>query len=868
MAALMMFPPSLSAAARLNGENRRAVAGRLDRSSIDLDGRLDDDAWRDASFTGGFIQKDPAEGEPSTEETQVAFLYDDHALYVGAKLLRKNVDNIVASVSRRDKAGNSERIIITLDTYHDRRTSYSFAVTATGVRIDYYHSEDDEGERDYSYDPVWEARADVNETGWTAEMRIPFSQLRFREEEELVWGLNMNRWMPAENEDTYWIHIPKNETGWASRFGTLEGIRGVRPSRRIELQPYFAGEATFMGGVDSDDPFRDGSDFQSRSGGDLKMGVGPNMTVDVTVNPDFGQVEADPATVNLSAFEVFFDEKRPFFIEGSQLLEGNGPNYFYSRRIGGPPHGGIAGDAARFSKIPNNSSIIAASKLTGRLASGLSIGVLGAATAREYAEIDSGGEAIARLKVEPRTGYGVLRAQREIGGEQSTVGVSLTGVRRDFQGTSELMAILNRQAYAGGGDWNLRFRDGTYELNGHVGFSYIEGDSSAIVGAQRSSRRYYQRPDADYVEVDSSSTSLTGYVASTQFEKVGGNWFYSVATTVESPGFEINDAGRLGDSDEIVSWGNLQYRQTLPAGWYRNYRVGLFGTNMWNYGGTRTFTGVELNSEMSWKNFWSSWAGIWTGWRADSDNLTRGGPLMKEVKVWNAWLGTRNNWAANTKWEVGGEYSRDEFDAERFGVETEFSFKVGERWWFSVEPEYRRETHPRQYITTLGGGRAETYGNRYIFSWIDRSTISAEIRLDYSLSPDLSLELYTEPFASSGRFYDYGELQAPGSPYLITYGEEGGTELSIGEDGDRVVTDGDDEFDLENRDFNFLSFRSNAVLRWEWRRGSTLFLVWQQNREASDSHGARVGGGDLFDSFSAEGENFVAVKMTYWLPYD
>lgn len=847
-----------------------ANAARIEPHAVELDGRLDDPVWIDAPFVKGFTQRDPAEGDPSQERTEISFLYDDEFLYVGARLYKRNPDDIRATVSRRDRSGNSERIIVTLDTYNNRRTSYSFCVTASGVRVDYYHPRDSEGNREYSYDPVWEASTEQSEHGWTAEMKIPFSQLRFQDVDEQVWGLNINRWTPSINEDSYWIYIPKEETGWSSRFGTLQGLSGIRPSRRIELQPYFASDATFTSDFEEGDPFEDGRAFEGRAGADLKVGLGPNLTLEAAFNPDFGQVEADPAEVNLSAFETFFDEKRPFFIEGSQLLRGNGSNFFYSRRIGARPQGDADGD---FVSRPNNATILGSAKMTGRLSNGLSIGALSAVTSREYADVHTEStNTRSKIKVAPLTTYNVGRLEQEFGENQSTAGLTMTAIARDFGDTQELREILNDQAYAGGGDWRIRFNGGQYLLGGNLGFSHISGDSTAVLLAQRSSRRYFQRPDADHVDVDSSRTDMSGYASSLWFERnAGDHWLWGLGGSAESPGFEINDVGRLSQGDDIDAWANARYRETKPGSIFRNYSVAAFGNAAWNYGPQRQGLNGSLEWNVGWKNFWASWGGIWYSPRYKADNWTRGGPLMETLDVYNVWFGTQNNWAKDTNWNMNTNYTRDELGTYNYNISGQVSVKPGTRWEISLAPRYSRSSDGRQYITTEerdpGSLRPDdTFGHRYIFSWINRTTLATTFRLNYSLTPDLSLEVYAEPFVASGHFYDYGELEAPGAGTLIRYGEEGGTDLEILEDGTRVVIDGDEEFELENDDFNFLSFRSNFVLRWEWRRGSTFFFVWQQNRSDFFEQGSRVGGQDLADTFSAEGENFLAAKVTYWIP--
>jgi len=314
---------------------KQVRAVRLQNTSIRLDGHLDDAAWTSASWITDFTQKIPHEGAPPTDSMRIAILYDGDAVYVGARMYSKDPTKIQAPLSRRDNTSQAEHLWVSFDTYHDRRTAYSFGVTASGVRMDWYHATDNEHDGDAGFDPVWEAKAVIDSLGWTAEMRIPFSQLRFTDLPVQVWGFNADHWNPATSEDVFWIPVPSNRTGWSSYMGELVGIEGIKPTRRLELRPYAAGNSTITGGRDLRNPFDDGRNLGARVGADLKMGLGPNITLDGTINPDFGQVEADPAVVNLSAFEVFFDEKRPFFTEGSRLLQGNGPSYFYSRRIGG-----------------------------------------------------------------------------------------------------------------------------------------------------------------------------------------------------------------------------------------------------------------------------------------------------------------------------------------------------------------------------------------------------------------------------------------------------------------------------------------------------------------------------------------------------
>lgn len=858
---------ALSTAQITEDSSKQIVATRINPHPPKIDGNLNDEIWQKAKFATGFTQKEPVEGDLARDKTEVAFVYDDEAIYVGARMHSTEPDKTIATVSRRDNDGTSEKIIVSLDTYHNGRTAYSFAVTAAGVRVDYYHSSDDEYNRDYDWNPVWEAKTVREADGWTAEMRIPFTQLRFANQDIQVWGINMNRWVPSINEDSYWVLVPKDENGWSSRMGELIGIEGIDASRRIEVLPYAAADGLFNERmIEEGDPFNDGSDFQYRFGADVKMGVGPNLTLSGTINPDFGQVEADPAVVNLSAFETFFDERRPFFTEGSELFSGGGAGYFYSRRIGAAPHLEPVFD---FFSTPKSTSILGAAKLTGRLNSGLNVGVLAAYTQHEEADVyDAASDTFDRVSVEPATGYGVLRLQQEFGPNGSTGGMILSAVERDLQPGSGLDQLLRKRAITGGTDWNLRWEDGKYELGTNVGFSYVEGSEPAMLRTQESSARYYQRPDADYVSIDSTQTSLSGWKSELWFEKNSGeHWLGGFGGSVESPGFELNDGGQLGTADDIDSWAWLRYRENDAGRLFQNWRVyGGLGSG-WNFGRVQQYSYLDLESVFTFKNFTGTFLGFEYYPSAESDNMTRGGPLMGTGSSWNVWAELWSNSKNKTTWNLYTGYSEGETDSWSYWAGGGVTFRPGARWQFSVNPEWNNRTDSRQYIDTQGGGSAATYGSRYIFSFIDRSQLSVQMRLNYAFTPDMTLEWYAEPFAASGRYHDFGELPAAGSEDLRFYGTDGTTISAIDPGKEYEVTDGANTFTIERQDFNVLSYRTNLVLRWEWRPGSTLFLVWQQNRSEFLSTGNQVGPHSLTDAMNAPGDNFLAIKISYWIPF-
>jgi hypothetical protein len=875
--ALLLF--SVSSAARAQTSPRPdtartqkvATALRI-TGGVKLDGKLDDPQWKDAPPISDFIQKDPIEGAAPSDSLEVRFLYDDDALYVGTRVVSKDPRRIQAPVSRRDNISQAEHIWVSFDSYRDRRTAYSFGITASGVRGDWYHPSDNEKDVDLSFDPVWEAAAAMNPTGWTAEMRIPFSQLRFNAAQIQNWGLNIDHWVPSKNEDVFWIPVPKKATGWSSRMGTLQGIQGIKPSRRLELLPYVASDATTSANRDIRNPFDDGRNLGGRVGADLKMGLGPSLTLAATVNPDFGQVEADPAEVNLSAFESIFPEKRPFFVEGFQLLRGGGPNYFYSRRIGARPRGPASGD---FVDYPNASTILGAAKLTGRLASGTSVGALTAVTARESAEaydLESG--TFSKVQVAPLTGYGVGRLQKEFGKSASTIGLSLTGVQRDLSADDALSSLLTRAAYSGGADMLLRLRGGDYSIRSYAGFSNVRGETPAISLLQRSSVRYFQRPDAKSFHFDSTRTSMNGFAAFTGFDKNSGkHWLGGVYAGAESPGLELNDIGRLGTGDGKFGGGYITFRETQPGKRFRRYSLsGAMDTER-NFDGDTQFLQYTLFGSATFKNFWvlNYTAGYLT--RAQDERLTRGGPSMGYGWSDFGIISLGNSFASKTRWSARVYYGKDEFGSPTNRISGLFSMQPGPQWQLSLEPNYLRAVNSRQYVTTISGGGAQTYGRRYVFAFIDQSTFLTDIRLNYTLRPDLTLELFVEPFAASGRYYDFGELAASRSRDLRQYGLHA-TTIVQQPDKSYLVTDTEvldaagnpSTFKIPFRDFNVRSGLSNMVLRWEYRPGSTFFFVWQQNRQSFEPNGELVRLGDLFGGYSARGNNFFAIKANFWIP--
>jgi hypothetical protein len=841
---------------------------RIDSGTIRVDGTLGDAVWNLATPATQFTQREPNEGTLARDRMEVRFLYDDGALYVGARM--HSSQPVQASLSRRDDPGQAEFFAIALDTYLDRRTAYGFGVTAAGVRVDVFFPTDNQDRVETDFDPVWEARTVVTEGGWTAEFRIPFSQLRFNSRDENVWGLNIMRYIPSAEEEVYWSLVERTQSGWASRFGDLRGLDEITPPLRLEVLPYLAGSSRISSERDSGNPFDDGTASSGRTGADVKYGIGSNLTLDVAVNPDFGQIDADPADVNLTVFETFFTERRPFFLEGSNVLRAGTGNYYYSRRIGARPTGPASGDYVDY---PETTTILGAAKLTGRLPSGTSVGFLTAVTDDETARLFSDGRQ-SEVGVAPRTIWGLARVIQEFGDQGSTVGAHLTSVHRDFEETDPLALLQSRNAVTLGGDTNIRFADRTYEVRANVGLTHIDGEPEAIAGYQRRNGHLFHRVDQETIRFDETSRSMNGAQITASLNKIAGrHWLWGYRTMIESPAFEPMDFGRLNFAGDIEGGPTLTYRETIPGRFLRSYSTSI-GLH------TYTYFDADLGSRHSIRNFnratflnfWSTSFNVTRFYRGQDPQRTRGGPSMGVPRGWSVSWDLQNRAGAETQWSGFLNYESNELGdyTSRYGVA--LSVRPATSLQLSAEPQYRngkgtratiRGPINRQYLTSLPGGSAASYGRRYVFGFPDRTELALPLRASYTFKPDLTLDVYAEPFASSGRYERFGELVGARLPGLRVYGTDG-TRITRLPDGRSAVTDGDQEFVLPNYEFNIRSFRSNVVLRWEWRPGSFLYAVWQQNRDSRLSEGQHVGLSDLFGSLSASGDNIFAIKTSFW----
>jgi hypothetical protein len=855
-------------------------AMHIDRTSgpIHLDGRLDERAWAAARPASQFYQTAPHEGEPATERTEVRIAYDEDALYVGARLLDSDPRGIRGQLARRDASTEADLFEVAVDSYHDHNTSFVFGINPSGVKTDRVVGQDGFSSDD-SWDPVWAAAVQSDSAGWTVEMRIPLSQLRFSPSVSQVWGINFFRRVHRKAEQLVYAYSKPSDRGYASYFAHLLGIQNLPKSRRLEVAPYATTRQERIDPRAANNPFNDGSRQIAGAGLDAKYGVTSSLTLDATVNPDFGQVDADPAFVNLSAFEQFLNERRPFFVEGADIFSFNSTDQlFYSRRIGRAPQAS-ANARAGFVDTPDHATILGAGKLSGRVG-GWSIGVLEATTAHEYATVDSAGVRF-KDEVEPLTNYFIARGQRDWRGGADRLGFIGTAVNRRIDATA--LNFLRTSAYVGGIDFGHRFAGNMYNLTGSIVGSRIAGDTIAIQRVQRSSARYFQRPDAKIERYDPLATSLGGWNGYLNLGKEAGSVQGGVNVSLKSPGFEVNDAGFQTNADAINYFGFINRRWTKPNKLFRFYFIGNNLTYATNFDGVRKTFQYNLNTNITFLNYWNADAHFTTSARVLSDNLTRGGPLASAAAFWNVSGGVGSDTRRRFSTYNGASYARNEIQGWNASWFSSIDFRPSTATTVSVQPSYTVYESKLQYTATAVDPTAtSTYGRRYFFSEVLQHSLDLTTRLNLTFRPNLSLQIYTQPFVATGDYHNLKELAQPSSLNYIVYGRTGKSTLQCFNGKGQMTTcgsgvsyyaadpDGDGPrpaLQIGNNNFNSRSLNGNAVLRWEYRPGSTMFFVWSTSCAADAGDPRFSANHDVRHLCQGPSNNVFAVKANYWLSF-
>ncbi len=844
--------------------------------TITLDGVPGEEAWKTVEWGGDFTQWQPHGGAPPSQATKFKILYDDKALYIAYRCEDTAPDSLVKRMGRRDEFPG-DWVEINIDSYHDLRTAFSFTLSVSGVRSDEAVSNDGNN-WDASWNPIWFAKTHVDATGWTAEVKIPFSQLRYGNEPEKVWGLQITRRLFRKEERSTWQYIPQNSGVWVSRFGELHGLKNIPLHRQVEIAPYLVAQADHYK-KEAGNPFAKGFDTRLAAGLDGKLAVTNDLILDFSINPDFGQVEADPSQVRIDGFQNFFEEQRPFFVESRNIfdyrLTGSeaGGDYdadllFYSRRIGGSPHGFPNLGSGEYADIPQNTSILGAAKFSGKTKRGWSIGVLESITQREKATIDHNGQRREEM-VEPLTNYFVGRLQKDIHSGNTIVGGMITAVNRE----PGLNDLLHRSAYTGGLDFVHYWKSRTWYLRGNVVFSNVQGTKEAVLRTQTGFEHLFQRPGASELSVDSSRTSLTGMGGTLRFGKIGGRegrlgqvFRFETGVTLRSPQLELNDIGFMLASNEInhFTWAGFHFQK--PFSIFRTARLNYNHWSRWDYSGKFIYQAFNFNSHATFKNNWQTGTGLtWNPYEI-SNNALRGASSIRRpatlghnfyltsdfrkkvyvnLNLFNLW-GSAHSIKDN---EVSLSVYFQPFNAFNFSLSGSYAY-------------YQRGQD--QFVSNT------TYHNtpRTIVGQVRQKTLRFTTRLSYNIAPDLTLQYYGQPYITRPLYDKFAYVSQPlAGKYDDRFHVFSPNEIGLSNGSYRVDENGDGAADYSFRqpDFNFVQFRSNFIVRWEYKAGSELYLVWSQgNTPDAYADLSTPLAESLFDhAFASEGRNIFLLKWTY-----
>lgn len=871
IAFLLCLSPIFSNGTEPPAEKRQYFTQAINGQGVTLDGIPNESAWDAVQWTGDFVQWQPDDGETPTQATKFKILYDDKFLYAAFRCIDTEPGKIERRMGRRDEFPG-DWIEINIDSYHDLRTAFSFTLSVSGVRNDEFVSNNGD-QWDTSFNPIWYAKTNIDEEGWTAEIKIPFSQLRYDSEaEQHVWGMQVTRRLFRKEERSTWQHIPRNSGVWVSGFGELHGLKNVPPQRQVEIQPYVLGRTeTFP--KEEGNPFADGNDSKLSAGLDAKVAVTSDLILDLTINPDFGQVEADPSQVRLDGFQNFFSERRPFFVESRNIFEYEIGNnlLFYSRRIGSSPHSYPDLADGEYANVPKNTSILGAAKFSGKTKKGWSIGILESVTQQENATIDLNGDRREEL-VEPLTNFFVGRVQKDINEGETVVGGLLTAVNRE----DGLDDILHRSAYTGGFDFQHFFKERTWDVQARMIFSRVEGTPEAISNTQASIRHLFQRPGADHVNLDETRTSLTGTGGRVSIGKSGGKqgekgglFRFFTSMNWRSPELELNDIGFMQSADEISYYGWAGYHFLKPFGIFNSLRFNYNQESSWDFGGNHNFVQFNVNANANFKNLWSLGGGVDYNPLDISNTFLQGGSRFRKPPGMGTdfWIGSNSskkvylNYYQTVAWAFD---QRVRFRNHGFFTRIQpmnamsVSLNAGYSKFYREQDQYVSEVE-------LSDGT-----NRTVVGQLTQRTLSFTARLSYNVTPDLTVQYYGQPFITRPLYDNFAYVTDPlnkefDSRFYLFSDEE----ISFDEEEEVYSVDenqdGEVDYSFDKPDFNFVQFRSNLVLRWEYIAGSEVYLVWSQGTtpDAFGDLDTKLGR-SLFDNiFDDQGRNIFLVKFTY-----
>jgi hypothetical protein len=836
------------------------TTSRLTTGKPVIDGILDDACWKSGTWAGDYNQFIPNEGAPPTYPTEMNIQYDDNNIYIAFRAYDGEPEKIVRMAGVRDEIVG-DVVGVTFDSYHDYRTGFEFTISAWGQKIDLVLF--NPMNWDFNWNAVWKGKVGIEDSAWVAEIEVPFSQLRYSNEEEQVWGMHTWRWISRLSEESNWEKQSKTGPGMLYNFGELKGISGLKKSRRLEIMPFVLGDLKTMQEQPGNPFTKNGRAWGGNIGLDAKIGVSSNFTIDLTVNPDFGQVESDPSVINLTAFETFYDEKRPFFLEGLTIFDYqfDGQSLFYSRRIGHSPSLGLQGNDSMFVSTPERTTILSAIKFSGTTSKGLSVGLIQSLTANHSARIsDIDGNRSTR-QVEPLTNYLVARIQKGYNAGNTVVGGILTSANRFINDPG--LEFLTREAYTGGLDLLHHWKDKEFYLDTRFIGSYISGTPEALNALQQSSAHYYQKPGSNYLDYDTTRTNLSGIGGKLEIGKGSkGFWKYSTGVTWLSPGLELNDLGYLKSADIINQENEVSYLITKPVSIFQSYDIGLEQFNTWNFNGDYLESGATLSFSSRFTNNWSQGIHIIYHTKQLDTRILRGGPdmILPNGIISFGNIGTDESkkliFGFNYQLERTGDKSSGNYE-----LSPNVSFRPIQALKVGVTANYAGNRNNLQYVIS----RNYSGEKRYILGKIDQKTLGLILRLDLNITPEFSVQYYGSPFVSRG---SYSDLKRITDPEAKNYNERyeiyenqilSGNTYRLDENNDMII-----DYSLENPDFTFYQFRSNLVAKWEYRLGSFVYLVWSSDRTGTSQKGD-TSMSDSFrqlrDSFS---KNVFLIKLNYW----
>ena len=836
---------------------------RLEGKPPAIDGRLDDEAWTQGTWSGDYTQQLPVEGAPPSQPTELKVLFDDKHVYFAIRV-HDDPAKVHRYPGRRDdfQGYAVDMVGICFDSYNDKRTGFEFDLTAGGGKIDLILG-NGESEWDTTWDAVWDGEVAHDDSGWTAEFKVPLNQLRYGPQDEQVWGMHAWRWIARNHEEDQWQLIPRQNTGRMYQLGELRGIRGLPRSRHVELLPHAVGKTSSGPSVPGG-----GTDGSGSLGLDAKLGLTTNFTLDATVNPDFGQVEADPSVVNLTAYETFYEEKRPFFLEGRKLFNfeiEDDDQLFYSRRVGQAPTyepPSLPGETLR---MPESTTILGAAKITGKTNGGLSVAVLQSFTQKEAAEVTS---ALGSREpvVEPFGSYTVGRLQKDWDKGNTILGGMVTSTHR-FTDDANL-ARLPTQAWSGGLDFTRFFGDRAWQLQARAILSRVAGDQDTILALQRSPVHYFQRAGASHLGVDRGATSLGGHGGSVLLGTSGkGRLRLTDHFHWYSPGLDLNDVGYLRQADLKVNQAFLGWTEPSPKGPFRAYSFEVSRQDEWDFGGLRTRASSAVEGSGTFRNKWSLGGELVFEQVTDTRAL-RGGPALRWHDFFTAALSANSDGARRASLSAGAQYAWSvDDDSHSTELEGQLNLRLSNRLALAGRVSYQQKTDNLQYVATADAQSGEL---RYVLGRIDQDTWDFTFRVNLALSPNLTLQYYGSPFIGTGRYTQFKRAtdtlaQDYADRFHLYAPDEIGLGADVGEGGRYFVDEAaGGRYSFANPDFSFRQFRSNLVARWEWKPGSSLYVVWSQGRTASAPSWDPSFQSNWDELWQTSPDNVFLVKISYW----